>query len=302
MRPHLRTGWIVCSAALTLCASPAALVSQQQISTPDGRVSLTLPPGYAEVELNPLAEFQFADTSTGAFFMLLAEPKEDLFGWNLTRHSMITLAQILTATDFPEVSGPASVEVAGHPALQYRFSGVTFGTQIVSAHTTIDTPTDFVQVLAWSQRSKWESNEPVLRGVLESLEFSGSAAPGATSTSDPFSLVPGTWVWEDSEHGCSSDTQTYAIAEDRRSMTITHSEPYERSPGVMVSVTNYVIDGSSPLTLHTQIADETEVTEDGRPVKWDLVVLARDRFVWHRGDWPEGQFTKSMLRCDETPA
>ena len=81
-------------------------------------------------------------------------------------------------------------------------------------------------------------------------------------------------------------------------MKIQHSEPIEKANGSKVSVTNYVIEGSAPGVLHTYIPDETRMTDRGEPVKWDLVVVARNRITWHRKDWPEGAYTRMLRRCE----
>lgn len=82
-------------------------------------------------------------------------------------------------------------------------------------------------------------------------------------------------------------------------MFIHHSEPYETEDGEMRSVTPYVIEGDGPGVLHTFIPDETRLTDAGDPVKWDLVVVARNRLAWHRTDWPGGGLTKMLRRCGD---
>lgn len=286
--------WFIIVAATWNCG---ALEAQNRIVSPDGTVSVLLPDGFGEAQLNPAADLQFADTLTGSFFMLLTEPKDDLFGWNLTRHSMITLASILTATDFPELTGPTSLELGGYPAVQYELRGVSQGTQIVFLHTTIDAPTRFAQFLVWSPRSKWNANEWTLRDVLESIEVEDADPSVSDPLLDVFGVVPGTWAWEGSETGCASDTQTFVISDDHSQMTIFHSEPYEKSDGTMISTTEYVVEGATELVLHTFIPGEIRLTDEGAPVKWDLVAINRDRMAWHRADWDEGEATKALVRC-----
>jgi hypothetical protein len=286
-------GWIVASCQAV--ATPAQ--GQQRIASPDGSMSVILPQGFEPMQLNAVAELQFADTTSNAFFMAIIESKDDLFGWNLTRHSMVTLGQILSITDFPELSPPTYFEVDGYPSVQYELRGVSQGTQIIYLHTTIDGPTRFFQIPVWSVRSKWDVNQSALREILESIQIAEPGANEPTQPFDIFGLVPGTWAWESRDTGCESDTQRFAISDDRTRMTITHSEPFAGSDGAMRSVTDYVIEGSTPTTLHTFIVDESRVTEKGEPVKWDLVALAPDRLSWHRTDWQEGGLTGALMRC-----
>ena len=95
----------------------------------------------------------------------------DLFGWNLARHSRITLGQLVTSLDFPEITGPVEVTVGGFGAVQYSVQGISEGFQVAYLHTTVEGPEVFVQILAWTSRSRWERNEGLLRDVLESVEI-----------------------------------------------------------------------------------------------------------------------------------
>jgi len=117
-------------------------------------------------------------------------------------------------------------------------------------------------------------------------------------STDVHHIVAGTWAWESDAAPCSGLKQTFVVADDRKSMKIHHSEPIESANGKTTSVTDYVVERSSPLMLHTYIPDETRRTDTGEPVKWDLVVVARNRITWHRADWPEGAFTGMLRRCD----
>lgn len=286
---------LLLSVLVLAAAAPRSLTGQNRVITPDSALVLDLPASFHPVQVNAVAQIQYGDSTSDSFVLAILESKEDLFGWNLTRHSMITVAQALVALDFPEVEGPVEKEISGFPARQYLLRGVSQGTRIVYLHTTIDTPESFAQIVAWTSRSRWKDNESVLRGIVESAELTGS--PLGALASDAFSIVPGTWVWEDDEDGCDGKTQTFVIGEDSASMVIRHAEPYERSDGTMTDETHYVIEGSTPTVLNTYIPDETRLTDEGDPVKWDLVVVGRNRLAWHRTDWAAGGLTKALVRC-----
>lgn len=289
-----RMGLLVALTAF-MGVAPATSLAQDRIISPDSSVSMVLPATFHPLVLNPGATLQFGDSATESYVMVLLESKQDMVGWNLTRHSMITLAHVLASLDSPEVAGPDSLAIGGHEAVQYTVKGATQGRRIAYLHTTIDSPDNFAQVVAWTVASRWSSNEDLIREIVASIEI---PAPAVATSTDVHELVAGTWAWESTGSGCSGPTQTFVVADDRKSMEIHHSEPIERANGSMESVTRYVIERSSPLVLHTFIPDESRLTEAGEPVKWDLVVIGRNRLAWHRADWPEGSFTGMLRRCD----
>jgi hypothetical protein len=54
-------------------------------------------------------------------------------------------------------TGPVSVTIDGHPALQDELSGTKKGTNIVFLHTTVDDGDHFHQILAWTLKSRWQN-------------------------------------------------------------------------------------------------------------------------------------------------
>jgi hypothetical protein len=297
----MKTGWSWVGLTLVLTTVSAQDgEGQNHVFSPDSSFSVVLPATFEPLSLNAVAQIQFGDTVGKSYFMAIVESKADLYGWNLTRHSMVTLAQAVGAIDFPELSGPTALEIGGYPAVQYELRGASQGTQIVYLHTTIDTPGAYAQLLAWSVRSQWPKNEARLRDILASFQISGAAPLIPAGVGDIYDIVSGVWAWENRDTGCDSDTQTFSFTDDRTGMTITQSEPFKTPDGEMRSVTEYVIEGVEPTVLHTFIPDETRRTDEGSPVKWDLVTLSRNRMTWHRTDWPEDGRTAALRRCDES--
>lgn len=286
--------WAIALIVSVALVPPDAIGAQLLVSSRDSVVTLELPDGFQPVIVNAVAQLQYADTAKSAFFLVISESKQDLFGWNLTRHATITLAQVVAATDLPEVSDRVSTSIGPRPAVQYEIRGAVQGTQLVYLHTTVDGPGHFVQVLGWTPRSQWASAESDLRAIVESVRV-GAAAPPDRSTAR--SLVPGTWAWMSDENGCEGKTQTFEISDDGTRMTILHKEPFEGPDGSMRSETQYVVEASSPTVLNTFIVDEHRLTDSGEPVKWDLVVVARNQLAWHRTDWQDGALTDALMRC-----
>lgn len=279
---------------IVVLLAPGRADAQARVFSADSVVSVVLPGTFHPIGINPNAVLQFVDTASQSYAMVLWESREDLVGWNLTRHSMITIASILTGVDYPELVGPTATTIGGNPAVQYEIHGALQGTKISYLHTSVETPTAFAQVLVWSIASQWDAKQEDLRAIAGSLEVASSIPAISMDVHD---IVEGTWAWESRDQPCSSDTQTFVVADDRQTMQIHHSEPITNSAGETRTVTDYVIEGTGPLLLHTYIPDETRLTDTGEPVKWDLVVIGRNRIAWHRADWPEGSYTGMLRRC-----
>jgi hypothetical protein len=280
---------------LLIATSATQLLGQARIVSRDSTISIELPRSFAPIYINTEAELQFGDTATQSFVVVFPEGKRDLVGWNITRHSIITVARLLTGVADPKVTGPISSNIGGHPAVQYSIQGAAEGVRIAYLHTTIEAPDQFVQLIIWTTESRWAQN----KSMLEAMASSVRVVPRNPKLSvDPFDIVYGTWAWEhENEEPCSALKQTFIISDNRKSMQIHHTPPIEDEDGSKISMTPYVIEGSSPRMLNTFIPTETRLTEDGKPVKWDLVVLARNRLAWHRADWPEGATTGMLRRC-----
>ena len=275
-----------------LCGHGAA-AAQERIFSPDSSVSIALPRSFQPLALNDNASLQFGDSASDAYVMVLRDDRTKLGDWNLARHSMIMVAQLLTSVGLPDVNGPLTLEIGGNPARQYEITGDAGDMRISYLHTTVESPDAYTQVVAWTTAPRWAENAGTLRSIVSSFQTHSPAA-----SIDPFEIVPGTWAWDSEEQPCSSGrTQRFVIDEDGRTMQIHHSEPIEDEDGTTRTVTDYVIEGWTPLMLKTFIPNETRLTQAGDPVKWDLVVVGRNRIAWHRADWPAGALTRMLRRC-----
>ena len=288
----------VATMLIAASAASADLAGQSRIFAVDSSASIVLPPGFIPAPLNELSVLQFADTATQTYAIVLLESKKDLVGWNLQRHSLVTAAQIVGTLDLPEVVGPTANQIGAASAIQYEIRGAAQGMSIAYLHTSLDSPHAFAQVLAWTLGSQWRDNERRIRDLTASVQL--HAAP-ASIEYDIRTLAEGTWAWDRGPDPCSDLTQRFEIAEDGRSMKIHHSEPIESANGTTTSVTDYVVEGSSASALHTYIPGETRLDDNGQPVKWDLVLVGRNRLAWHRTDWPEGSLTGMLRPCPAEP-
>ena len=150
-------------AAGSLCAQDAPLKS---ILASDEKTQITVPSHWEVLELNDAAEIEVGNEKDEAYLIVLNELKDDLYGWNLDKHSRVTLGSLLGGLTFPTVTGPKSITVNGSPAVQYEIRGAAEGRNIVYIHTTVDGPKYFSQILAWTLASKADAVKPQLMKAI----------------------------------------------------------------------------------------------------------------------------------------
>lgn len=111
-----------------------------------------------------------------------------------------------------------------------------------------------------------------------------------------FDLAAGTWDWE-SDSSCATNPQVVTFSEDRQLMLITMREKWETAAGDSVRAAVYELSTRSPSRVRGAIRREQRLTDDGKPVEWELVLQDSNHFAWHRTDWADGNTTKSLVRC-----
>jgi hypothetical protein len=128
----------------------------------DEKTQVTVPESWTDLELNDNAEIEVGNEEDEAYLIVLNELKEDLYGWNLDKHSRVTLGTLLATLSFPTVTGPKPIKVGSSPAVQYEVKGAMQGRNIIYIHTTVDGPKYFSQILAWTLPSKADATKPQL--------------------------------------------------------------------------------------------------------------------------------------------
>jgi hypothetical protein len=149
----------------------------------EGNLQIEVPPHWGPMDLNPEAAIQVGSLSEENYFIVIPEAKVDLHGWNIDKHSKITLGNLLYLVDFPEISEPEILKINGHPAIQYEIHGGADGINITYILTTIETPEYYNQILAWTLTSRYQKNKKTLKRAIESLQ----EVPAAKNSKQLFS-------------------------------------------------------------------------------------------------------------------
>ena len=100
-----------------------SLIKDKAFSNPVGDVQIKTPANWREIDLHDDADIEIGNELEETYIIVLSEAKEDLYGWNLAKHSRLTLGNFLASIDFPEIVGPKSFEVNGYPAVQFEIHG-----------------------------------------------------------------------------------------------------------------------------------------------------------------------------------
>lgn len=111
-------------------------------------------------------------------------------------------------------------------------------------------------------------------------------------------VLPGVWDWEAAPQRCQENPHSISFTPDRRSMEVRHPKGAVMDKEAPRIVTVYQVLSESPDSLRMRIVGETRRTDAGEPVVWDLVLLSRDSYCWHRTDWPSQGCTGRVLRCN----
>ena len=136
----------------------------------DGRFQVTVPGGWQEDNsLHEDADLEVAHRPTKMYLIILAESKADFDGMTLQRHSDITRNALKEGVTVEQESGPVALTIDGHPALQYEIRATTNSTKIIYLHTTVETPTYFYQILAWTIPSRYQVDPVTIRKVTETF-------------------------------------------------------------------------------------------------------------------------------------
>ena len=74
--------------------------------------------------------------------------------------------------------------------------------------------------------------------------------------------------------------------------------------GAVDPVTTYDILFTSPSTIRGAIRGEKRMTDDRKPVVWDLVLTSPDEYRWKRTDWQTTpwSYTGRIRRCPSEQA
>jgi len=117
-----------------------------------------------------------------------------------------------------------------------------------------------------------------------------------------FTIAAGRWSWDGAPGGCDTVFHRILFSAGDAVMYVVHTPATPDSSGQIHDTTTYDIQESTRSHIRGRIRGETRLTDDGKPVMWDLVLTGEHSYAWHRTDWPATGLTKGISRCPDSVA
>jgi len=159
----------------------------------DEKSELDLPEGWAsDRELHEEAQIQASNRTKRMYVIVLSEDKSAYpQPITLAKHSEITRSILLENLTNPKVTESTTLKKVGNfPALQYEIQGKINDIEVTYLHTTVETPTRFSQILAWTTPTSFKTDKPELERVISSFRERPTAMPTPISPGGAASPSP----------------------------------------------------------------------------------------------------------------
>ncbi|CAH0122752.1 hypothetical protein PAE9249_05343 [Paenibacillus sp. CECT 9249] len=124
----------------------------------------------AGTQLNDSGDLQIFNPRKEKYLLGLIESKEDFTDFTLQQYYEVVSEPFLASVSDPVQGEVKEVTIGGNPALQYKLEGSIDGIQVVYLVTIVETPTDYVQLLAWTLKSKWNDYEQEYNTMINSFK------------------------------------------------------------------------------------------------------------------------------------
>ncbi len=163
---------VVCS-SLVACdyLSSFTASKSKKIEFLNNSFSVAMPSSWSlRSDLNDIANLQMGNAFKEAYAIVISENKMDFDSLSLEGHSDLTRGLIKTSLSKYKESGPEYMSNGNLRTLRYRLTGSLGGLNLVYWHVTIETKEHYHQMLLWSLKSKFSSNEADYNSVIQSFE------------------------------------------------------------------------------------------------------------------------------------
>ncbi len=141
------------------------------ITSNDGMNQITLTGGWQEAQdLNKRAALGAADSLTDSYLICISDNKSDVQNTTLEQYAASTLKRRLRGFREAKVDGPAKRTINGNPAIQYEFHGIFHETRVAYIHTTVESSTQFNQIVAWTTEVKFPETRATILKIVDSFK------------------------------------------------------------------------------------------------------------------------------------
>ncbi|WP_052132626.1 RDD family protein [Paenibacillus polymyxa] len=153
------------STLITQIVKPEVFISK------DNQFAITAPWNWSRDNgINEEADISIKNEFTDRYLIVLSEPKSDFdSSMNLQEYKGIIEDHLVSEITDPELGLASDRVVNGYPAIEFTLKGEVDGIPIMYNVTTIETPSHYHQVLAWTYASRYGRAQQELRKIRDSF-------------------------------------------------------------------------------------------------------------------------------------
>ncbi|MGG4500702.1 RDD family protein [Paenibacillus polymyxa] len=153
------------STLITQIVKPEVFISK------DNQFAITAPWNWSRDNgINEEADISIKNEFTDRYLIVLSEPKSDFdSSMTLQEYKGIIEDHLVSEITDPELGLASDRVVNGYPAIEFTLKGEVDGIPIMYNVTTIETPSHYHQVLAWTYASRYGRAQQELRKIRDSF-------------------------------------------------------------------------------------------------------------------------------------
>lgn len=153
------------STLITQIVKPEVFISK------DNQFAITAPWNWSRDNgINEEADISIKNEFTDRYLIVLSEPKSDFdSSMTLQEYKGIIEDHLVSGITDPELGLASDRMVNGYPAIEFTLKGEVDGIPIMYNVTTIETPSHYHQVLAWTYASRYGRAQQELRKIRDSF-------------------------------------------------------------------------------------------------------------------------------------
>jgi hypothetical protein len=141
------------------------------IKADDKSVQLSVPSDWAEdPTLHRDASLQVSSRSSELYAIVFVEPKDELApAATLPKLASLAHSEVMGSLQNGQIRSQVTKKIGDRPAIVAEISGNAEGAEITYVIAVIETPTRFVQVMAWTLTDGYEARRSTLLKTIDSL-------------------------------------------------------------------------------------------------------------------------------------
>ncbi|HLW35818.1 MAG TPA: DUF4190 domain-containing protein [Chthoniobacterales bacterium] len=147
-------------------------LEKKEIISDDTRSKITVSGFWVKrSDLNKHSSLQAAKPDKELYLIVIGDSKTKVPNMTLQQHHQTTRDHMLKQLNNSSATDPVSTTIDNHPALQDELRGTENGKNVVFLHTTVDEGDSFEQILAWTEKGRWASENQELHNATSSFHI-----------------------------------------------------------------------------------------------------------------------------------